>query len=107
MEYLFRSWNGQDVCSKALTFIDASFRAITSLREIVAEVYEATPSSDITMKMQIYGWIVNVVEEVEEAEWDIDRLSDEYGDDEYPSDDYDADDYNIDNDSDFWRRAAD
>ncbi|KAJ5472011.1 hypothetical protein N7539_008580 [Penicillium diatomitis] len=72
----------------------------------VVEVYEEGPSSDIRRKMESHGWILNVVEPVEEEEWNDDRSWDDVEDDEFLYD-YDDDDYDIENDSDFWRRAAD
>jgi hypothetical protein len=48
-----------------------------------------------------------VVEPAEEEEWDVDRSWDDLEDEDYLFDDYDDDEYDIDNDSDFWRRAAD
>jgi hypothetical protein len=57
--------------------------------------------------MESHGWILKVVEPVEVEEWDVDRSWDDFEDDEYLHNDDDDDDYDIDNDSDFWRRAAD
>jgi hypothetical protein len=57
--------------------------------------------------MESQGWKLNVVEPAEEEEWDVDRSWDDLEDEDYLFDDYDDDEYDIDNDSDFWRRAAD
>jgi hypothetical protein len=76
-------------------------RAISSLQEIIVEVYEDGPSADIRMKMESHGWTINVIEQVEE--WDRDRSFSDFDDDDYRYD-YDCD---IDNDSNFWRRAGD
>lgn len=67
--------------------MDARFRAISSLQEIVIEVYGEVPSSGIRRKMESQGWKLNVVEPVEEEEWDIDRSWDNFEYDEYLFDD--------------------
>ncbi|KAJ5110558.1 hypothetical protein N7532_001093 [Penicillium argentinense] len=107
MENRLDSLDSPMICAKALALVAARFKTITSLQEIIVEVYEEGPSSDIRRKMESHGWILNVVEPVEEEEWNEDRSWDDVEDDEFHYDDYDDDDYDIDNDSDFWRRAAD
>lgn len=107
MENQFYPLNGQEVYFRALALVDAGFRAIPSLREVIAEVYEGEASSDITMIMQSHGWIVNVMKEVQGAEWEIDRSPDDYESDEYTSDHYDTDDHIFESKSEFWRRVAD
>lgn len=112
MENRLDSLDSPTICAKALALVAARFKTISSLQEIIVEVYEERPSSDIRRKMESHGWILNVVEPVEEEEWNNDRTWDDVEDDEslyddYDDDDYDDDDYDIDNDSDFWRRAAD
>ncbi|KAL3471632.1 hypothetical protein BJX99DRAFT_21127 [Aspergillus californicus] len=111
MENRLDSLDSPKVCAKALSLVAARFKTISSLRDVIIEVYEEGPNSDIRRKMESHGWILNVVEPVEEEEWDNDRAWDDFEDNEslydhYDDDDYD-DDYDIDNDSDFWRRAAD
>ncbi|KAI9923425.1 hypothetical protein ASPWEDRAFT_177795 [Aspergillus wentii DTO 134E9] len=98
------------ICDRALDLVAAHFRAITSLQDIVMEVYDEGLNSSIIRKMKSYGWTLRTVEPMEEEEWDNDRTWDEIEDDYYlyNDDDDDNDDgYDIDNDSDFWRRAAD
>ncbi|KAJ6132241.1 hypothetical protein N7471_007456 [Penicillium samsonianum] len=121
MENQLDSFDSPKICEKALALVDARFREISSLQEIVIEVYEEGPSLDLRRKMRSRGWILNVVEEpVEEVKWNFHTSWDGLEDDEYVCDDdyndyFDVDDYNddydddydIDNDSDFWRRAAD
>ncbi|KAJ5682062.1 uncharacterized protein N7477_002002 [Penicillium maclennaniae] len=107
MENWLDSFDSPSICARALALIDARFRAISSLQEIVIEVYEEGPSTYIRKKMESHGWILKVVESVEVEEWDVDRSWDDFEDDEYLHDDDDDDDYDTDNDSDFWRRAAD
>ncbi|KAJ5480517.1 hypothetical protein N7530_006026 [Penicillium desertorum] len=107
MENWVDSFDSPSICARALALIDARFRAISSLQEIVIEVYEEGPSTYIRKKMESHRWILKVVEPVEVEEWDVDRSWDDFEDDEYLYDNDDDDDYDIDNDSDFWRRAAD
>ncbi|KAF4213898.1 hypothetical protein CNMCM5878_009888 [Aspergillus fumigatiaffinis] len=107
MEYQLDSFDSPKICAKALALVDAHFREISSLQEVVIEVYGEGPSSDIRRKMESQGWKLNVVEPAEEEEWDVDRSWDDIEDEDYLFDDYDDVDYDIDNDSDFWRRAAD
>ncbi|KAJ5538601.1 hypothetical protein N7494_008080 [Penicillium frequentans] len=106
MEYGLDSFDSPVICCRALALVAAQFKAITSLPEIVVEVYEEGPSSNMRREMQNHGWTLKVVKRVEEDEWDDGRGWDDE-DDDYPYDDDDDDDYDIDNDSDFWRRAAD
>jgi hypothetical protein len=88
--------------------VNTRFRAISSLQDIIVEVYEDGPSNYIRRKMEIQGWTIRTTKYVEE--WGSDRSR---GDFEYDWDyDYDYSDdgddaYDIDNDSDFWRRAGD
>ena len=101
------------IATEALKLVDTRFRAITSLQEIVVEVYENGPSGYIRRKMESYNWTVRITEDEgteDEGDWDTGRhffsdSEDDWGDDY--SYDSREDDYDIDNDSDFWRRAAD
>lgn len=107
------SVDNPSICDRALALVADHFRAITSLPEIVMEVYDDILTSYIipVETMKSFGWTLKTVEPVEEEEWDDDRIWDKNEDFYYPyddDDDYDNDDdYDIDNDSDFWRRAAD
>ncbi|KAI1747517.1 hypothetical protein F4782DRAFT_521003 [Xylaria castorea] len=100
------------VTTEAFQLVDAHFRAISSLQEIILEVDEDGPSDNIRETMKSHGWILNTIEfEEEEEDWDqglsdIDAYDYDHDHGEY-SDLDDNDDYDIDNDSDFWRRAAD
>jgi hypothetical protein len=94
---------GPQIIAEALAEIDALFRAISSLQEIIAEVYKDGISDFSKKEMESHGWVIRVVEE----EWDERSWGDFEDHDHFYSDDYDVDDYDIDNDSDFWRRAAD
>jgi len=98
---------------EALRLVNARFRAISSLQEIIVEVYEDGPNDHIRREMKKHGWIINETKIDEPL--DFESLS--FGNFDFDSDyryyrtdsDYgiEADDYDIDNDSDFWRRAAD
>jgi hypothetical protein len=88
------------IVAEGLALVDARFRAISSLQEIIVEVYEDGPSDQIRREMKNLGWIISATEYVEES--DFGRSFSDI-DDDYRY----ADDYDIDDDSDFWRRAAD
>jgi hypothetical protein len=110
MEIQLNSVDSPTIYGRALALVADHFRAITSLQEIVMEVYDDDLNSYIRSKMQSHGWILKVMEPVEEEEWVNDRIWDEIEDDYLLYDDEDDDnddDYYIDNDSDIWRRAAD
>lgn len=103
------------LATEALHLVDTQLRAIPSLPEIILEVSEDAPSDHLRNNMESYGWILSKKVFMEE-EYPDRGLSD-YGSDDYHhgydygvydgNDSYDDDDYDIDNDSDFWRRAAD
>lgn len=59
----------------------------------------------IRRRTEDHGWIIKLVQR--EPGSDRVRFSVYLEEEEYFVDDYDEDDYDIDNDSDFWRRAAD
>ncbi|KAG9234216.1 hypothetical protein BJ875DRAFT_510180 [Amylocarpus encephaloides] len=94
---------------EALTLVNSRFRAISSLQDIVVEVYENSLSEYLRRAMESHGWTVSEIEYVED--WGSDRSSWDYDwDHDFGyggGDDDDDDDYDIDNDSDFWRRAGD
>ncbi len=80
-----------------------------SLQKIIVEVYKDGPSNYIRRRMESYGWTISIAEYAEEEDFDrsfSDFEYDHYGYDSRGDDD-DDDNYGIDNDSDFWRRAAD
>ena len=92
-----------EVVTEALKLVDIHFRAISSLQEIIVEVYEDSPSDHIT-KMETRGWKIKTTKYVEEESFEGDPTDLAYdltcgGHDTYDSD--------IDDDSDFWRRARD
>ena len=99
MELELDALDSPKIVAQAIALVDARFRAISSLQEIIVEVYEDGPSDHIRREMKSHGWTISATKHVEESGSD---RSFDYG---Y---DYDGgDDYDIDNDSDFWRRAED
>ena len=100
------------VVTEALELVNTHFRAISSLQEIIIEMYEKGPSDHIQKEMEGCGWKIRILQyaELEVGEdWDThwsDREDDIHSYDDDDDDDVN-DDYDIDNDSDFWRRAAD
>jgi hypothetical protein len=109
MELGLDALDNPNIVTEALTLVNTRFRAISSLQNIIVEVYDDGPSGYIRRKMENHGWTVSTIEYVEE--WGSDRSfgdSEDDWDHDYGYDDDDDDDaYDIDNDSDFWRRAAD
>ncbi len=96
------------VVTEALNLVNTHFRGLSSLQEIIVEVYKDGPSDYIRRKMESHGWTISISEYVEEEDFDrsfSDFEYDDYGYDSGGDDDDDDDDIN--NDSDFWRRAAD
>ncbi|KAF2252374.1 hypothetical protein BU26DRAFT_517013 [Trematosphaeria pertusa] len=96
------------VVGEALKLVNTRFRAISSLQEIIVEVYEDGPSDHMRREMKSHGWTISTTEYVEESGFDesFSDLEDYYSG--YDDDGGDCDDdYDIDNDSDFWRRAGD
>ena len=90
------------IADEALRLVHAEFKTISTVADIIVKVYEDRPSDHVKHIMQSYGWIISTTEHIEvEEDW-----SRGWSDDEYRLSDY-HDDYDIDNDSDFWRRAAD
>jgi hypothetical protein len=107
MELRLDALDSPKIVTEALTLVNTRFRAISSLQDIIVEVYEDGPSDDIRRKMENHGWTISTTEYVEE--WGSDRSFGDFEDDSdhYYGYDDDNDAYDIDNDSDFWRRAAD
>ena len=106
MELKLDALDSPRIAGEALALVDARFRAISSLKEVVVKVYEDGPSVDIRKKMEGHGWTINVTERVEESDLDI-----SFSDDDYDYDyDYDYNDYDESDDvfdDDYWRRAGD
>ena len=109
MELRLDALDNPKIVTEALKLVDTRFRAISSLQEIIVEVYEDGPSDHIRREMENHGWTISTTENVEEQDFDRSFSDFEYDDYDYDDDsrDNDYDDYDIDNDSDFWRRARD
>jgi hypothetical protein len=106
MEVRLEALDYPKIVAEGLALVDARFRAISSLQEIIVEVYEDGPSDYIRREMKNHGWTIRAIEYVEEP--DFDRFFSDTEDDDYRyDDDSGGDDYDIDDDSDFWRRAGD
>jgi hypothetical protein len=106
MELRLDALDNPKIVTEALMLVNTRFRAISSLQEIIVEVYEDGSSDYIRRKMESHGWTVSATEYVEE--WGTDRSLGDTEDDWDHDYGYDDDDeYDIDNDSDFWRRAGD
>ena len=109
MEIRLDNLDNPKIATEALKLVDTRFRAISSLQEIIVEVYEDGSCDHIRRRMESHGWTISTTEYVEKEEenWNGSwgTLEDEHSDFGDRGDDYD--DYDIDNDSDYWRRAGD
>ncbi|KAK2022627.1 hypothetical protein LX32DRAFT_698534 [Colletotrichum zoysiae] len=107
MEIRLDNLENLKVATEALALVNVHFKAILSVTEVILEVFEEGPSQHIRRIMESHGWQLHEIEYAEEDDWNG-NISD-IDDDDDDWDDYGSagDDYDIDNDSDFWRRAAD
>lgn len=51
-----------DIASEALTLVDARFRSIPSLQEIIVDVDEYAPCKHIRKRMESHGWVLRTTE---------------------------------------------
>ena len=99
------------IVTEVLPLANTRLRAISSLQDIIVEVYEDITSDDMRRKMENDGWTISTIIDFDEERA---RLQDfrrirvcpgsnryHFRDEEEEEDDDDA--YDIDNDSDFWR----
>ncbi|MCJ1402140.1 hypothetical protein MMC11_005359 [Xylographa trunciseda] len=108
MELKLDALDHPKIVAKAMALVNARFRAISTLQEIIVEVCEDGPNDYIRREMKGHGWTIRVIEDVEESGSDRSFGNSEEFDHGYDNDSgNDEDKYDIDNDSDFWRRAAD
>lgn len=92
--------------ARVLELVDAHFRGIPSLREISVDVYEVSERSDVRLKMESHGWVINVIELTEGLY--SKRSFGSYDEEDYNFYDNNYDDDNdYKNDSDYWRRQSD
>lgn len=95
------------VATKALKLVNTHFKGLSSLQEIIIEVYEDGASDYLRRELESHGWTISIAEYVEE---DFGRGLSDFEDDGHGYDSRGDDDDNnddIDNSSDFWRRAGD
>ena len=83
MEFAIDALDSPRTAAEALVLVNARFKAISSLKEVIVNVYDETPSDDLRKKIRGCGWIIKVTE-LEES--DGVGLFDEY--DDYAEDDY-------------------
>ncbi|KAI9642000.1 hypothetical protein NHQ30_009871 [Ciborinia camelliae] len=109
MEVRLDRLDNLNIVVEALALVDAHFRGISSLQNIIVEVYEEGPSDFIRNEEIKNRWTVNTTEGVEVSDFDVLGSDfDEFLDNDHDHYNYsDFGEYDIDNDSDFWRRAAD
>ncbi|KAL2066970.1 hypothetical protein VTL71DRAFT_1394 [Oculimacula yallundae] len=105
MEVKLEALDSPKTVAEALTLVHSRFKAISSLREIIIEVYEDGPSDYIRREMENHGWTFDKTRYVED--WGSGRHFSDFEDDYGYDDDDGDDDYDVDDDSDFWRRAGD
>jgi len=68
---------------EALALVHTHFRAITSLQQIVVEVYEDGPSAALRRVMESHGWTLNVTEQADEFRFICGNEDDDDDDDYY------------------------
>jgi hypothetical protein len=109
MELRLDALDNPKIVTEALRLVNTRFRAISSLQEVIVEVYEDGPSNHIRRAMEGHGWTISTIEYVEEEDFgrSFSDIEDDWDRDYGYDDDAWDDDYDIDNDSDFWRRAGD
>ncbi|OAA35199.1 hypothetical protein ISF_09989 [Cordyceps fumosorosea ARSEF 2679] len=105
MELRLDNLDHHKLATEALELVNTHFRAIPSIQEIILNVFEDGPSDYLRSIMTSYGWTIKTTEYEEEEEDDRGYYDFDY--DDYHYDYSSGDEYDIDNDSDFWRRAAD
>jgi hypothetical protein len=64
-------------------YLDARFKAISSLKEIIVNVYDEPPSCDLREKMRGCGWTIEVTEREESESVGIFDGYDDYVDYDY------------------------
>jgi len=63
MEHELDKLDNPKLVAEALLLVDTRFRAISSLQEIIVEVYKDGLSDHIGREMQSHGWTISVTEE--------------------------------------------
>jgi len=62
MELRLDALDNPKVVTEALKLVNTHFRGLSSLEEIIVEVYEDGPSDHIRRKMESHGWTISVAE---------------------------------------------
>jgi hypothetical protein len=73
MEVAIDALDSPRVATKVLALVDAHFKAISSLKEVIVNVYDEPPNDDLRKKIRDYAWTIKVTEHS-----DVFRLFDEY-----------------------------
>ncbi|KAH7001023.1 hypothetical protein EDB80DRAFT_721339 [Ilyonectria destructans] len=68
MELQLDNLDDYNAATEVLTLVDTRFRAISSLQEIILEVYEDGPSDHLRRRMESYGWTLSTTVYVEEED---------------------------------------
>jgi hypothetical protein len=68
MEFAIDALDSPWAAAEALALVDARFKAISSLKEIIVNVYDEPPSCDLRKKMRSCGWTIEVTEREESKE---------------------------------------
>ncbi|QSZ36731.1 hypothetical protein DSL72_006614 [Monilinia vaccinii-corymbosi] len=69
MEHQLAGRDDLTVVAAALGLVDARLKEISSLPNIIVEVYGNGPSDSIRNEMENHGWIINATESVEEPDF--------------------------------------
>ncbi|KAH7359749.1 hypothetical protein BKA66DRAFT_445259 [Pyrenochaeta sp. MPI-SDFR-AT-0127] len=111
MERRLSTLDNAKITAEVIALVNSHFRAITTLREVIVDVYEDSSNDEMRRSMKSHGWKLNTIARTEDvssdpsfSDGDFDGL---YYDDNYDDSDYGHNEYDVDYDSDFWRRAGD
>jgi hypothetical protein len=66
------SFDYPKIVTEALKLVNTRFRAISSLQDIIVEVFEDSPSDYVRTNMESHGWTISAIEYVEE--WGSDDI---------------------------------
>ena len=65
IEFMVYAFENPRTVDKALAHVDARVKALSSVSEIIVNIYEDGPSPNTRSKIESYGWLINVVEREE------------------------------------------
>ena len=75
MEYAIDARDSPRIAAEALALADSHFRAVSSLKDVIVNVYDEGPSFDLREKMRGLGWKIEATvqdspwEESDEEDW--------------------------------------